>query len=233
MYQYPDKNDAYVHKYVFDERWEDGGLEEKYFADCFNIITDKEILLDIGCGYGRHLNILMPFFQKITAIDPDIERLHKAEEEKKRIEKLYPNNNCQIKFKNVSFRDFITTQIFDTVLCSHVFNHTTTDAVNSSLKKIHSLLKKNGYFILLLTNWKSEQDLLTKVDILKKAEYIVTEEEFNLCAEQNNNFLPVRYFSENTIRQLLKKAKFEIVFIKKYHGYPIIRGDNFILAQTV
>lgn len=233
MYQYPDKNDAYLNEYVIDERWRDGGLEEKYFADCFNIIADKGNLLDIGCGYGRHLNILMPFFKKITAIDPDIDRLNEAKKEKARIENLDAKTNCQIKFENISFHDFLTDSLFDCILCSHVFNHMSTDAARFALKKIHSLLKKNGCFILLVTNWKSEQDLLTKIDLLKKVEYIITEEEFNLCAEQNNNFLPVRYFSENTIRQLLKEAKFEIVFLKKYHNYPIIERDNFVFAKAI
>ena len=229
MYRYPDPDDENFNKNIITPEWDDGNLEKLYLEESIKLISpDNRVnFLDAGCGRGRLLPIFGDIFKRGVAVDPDVKRLQDAIG----VTKEFDPKKCAIKFSNVSVQKFETDETFDCILCSHVIQHVATNDIAIILKKIRDLLKKsNGKLILSTTNWKEKDDIFYVIHSLNNKQKVVSQIEFDECVEQNNDWLPVRYFTERSLRQLLENAGFKIIFLKKYHGYPRIRGDNFIFA---
>ena len=227
MYKYPDHNDKNLSKNVINKDWEDFGLEDKYIAEAINKSQKncRDHLLDAGCGHGR----LIPFFEKIfktiIAIDPDHDRLTVAQKKF--------SSRTNIEFFNTFIQDFYFNHSFDFVVCSHVIQHISTEEVFLVLKKLHSLLKTNGHLMLSTTNWPDDTDQFEIRNTINNSFKIVSDQEFNACAKNCDQHLPTRHFSEKTLLKILETSNFNIVFSKKYHGFPKVRGDNFILAKKM
>lgn len=231
MCRYPDVDDRNLFENIIDADWEDGGLEAKYIEECISVMPKEAriSLLDAGCGTGRLLPAYISSFQKIIAVDPDINRLNKASS-------LFgglsvPGHSPVAEFVNASIQELALDEQVDFVLCSQIIQHVVTSLVPAILKKLHQHLNSSGYLMLLTTNWRSGEDKFLKVNSVNNEHVSISEDEYNRCANNNDHFLPVRLFSEEELTQLLANAGFKVIFIKKYHGHPKIKGDNFILAQ--
>lgn len=229
---YPDIDDILVTTRVLTEDFNDGGLEDQYFELAIQLLAqnDKNFLLDAGCGKGRFLPLFARVFNNIIAIDPDPDRLRASETLWRNIEE---HRNCSVKFQNEFIQTFISDVLFDCILCSHIIQHVKTDDVEKILFKLNDLLRPKGKLFLLTTNWPESNDsAFSIIDSASDKEQLVTENEFNEYIEaQNIHCLLAQYFSERILTDLLQNAGFEIIFIKKYHGYPKTRGDNFIFAE--
>jgi 2-polyprenyl-3-methyl-5-hydroxy-6-metoxy-1,4-benzoquinol methylase len=234
MYKYPDHNDNYVEKMLITEEWHDGGLEDKYFAECMEIIPEqfKGSLLDVGCGRGRLAPKVVPYFKKIIAIDPDIERLEEAKNVFLNLQKQHPSCK-QIDFVNSTIQEFNSSEKFDCILCAHLLHHLTTNSITNTLLKIRSILKFGGFLILQTTNSKETRDQFSIANSITGEYLQVNEQAFNSCIEKNDHYLPTHYFTEETIRKLLENTGYKINMLKKYHAYPKLRGDNFVLAVSL
>lgn len=224
MYRYPDYNDKNLVTNVINEEWEDGGLESQYIQESIEKIPaqHRNDLLDVGCGQGRLLPFFKDTFKNIIAIDPDHYRLEKA----KKVVISDPN----IHFINSFIQKFDSKKTFDFIVCSHLIQHMLTYEVELVLSKFITLMKPHAYIMLSTTNWPDDVDQFEIRNTLNNEFSIVSEEEFNKCVIADDRQLPTRHFSEKTLIRLLSESKFNIIFIKKYHGFPKTRGDNFILA---
>jgi hypothetical protein len=106
-----------------------------------------------------------------------------------------------------------------------------THEVGQVLSKFTTLMKPHAYLMLSTTNWPDTVDQFEIRNTLNNEFSLVSEKEFNECVMADDRRLPTRHFSEKTLIRLLTESKFNIIFLKKYHGFPKIRGDNFILAS--
>lgn len=242
MYKYPDVDDKNLTANVINKDWEDGGLEEQYLNECIKSIpiAKRDFLLDAGCGQGRLLHAITPCFKRIIAIDPDVARLEKAKMRSEELCRDLVDKNTDSKsflgsidFFVSTIQDFEAQCMFDCVLCSHIIQHLHTKDVGPFLKIIHSIIKKNGYLILSTTNLPKDEDEFSMTNTLTNDCSLVAEKGFNRCVTVNNHFLPTRYFAESTLRKLLTDAGFKLLWLKKYHGFPKTRGDNFVFATAI
>jgi len=226
VYKYPDIDDRNFYGNIKNTDWEDGGLEDKYIYEAIQYIPkeQRKTILDAGCGLGKQIPKLISYFEKIIAIDPDKERLKKAEE-------IF-NRAKNIEFSCASIQEFVRKEILDCILCSQIIQHVHTKDVQVILDKFKSLLKKSGYLIILTTNCLDEKDVFLKVNCETNEHIPLTEEAYNGCVEINDIHLPTRLFTEITLKRLLNDAGFEILFLRKFNGYPKIKGDNFIFARS-
>ncbi|OGT05845.1 MAG: hypothetical protein A2103_03725 [Gammaproteobacteria bacterium GWF2_41_13] len=232
MYRYPDIDDMNFSTRIYTPDWDDGGLEYVYLEDCIHHIPERsrEVLLDAGCGYGKQLPKLAPYFKKIVAIDPDKNRLEKA---KLLAQEQLSQAACRFEFLTTAIQDFNPTYKFDCVFCSQILQHVhTLDAVNM-LNKFHDILESRGHLILLTTNCLEREDVFLKVDCTTNEHIPLNEESYNECTLVNNHYLPTHLFTEKTLREMLIQANFDLIFIKKFNGYPKIKGDNFIFARAL
>lgn len=105
--------------------------------------------LDIGFGSGRHLKLLDDFGMDLYGIDYN-------ESCKETCEKLFSIDKGKLKveeLKNCNFDE----EYFDVVIALGVLFYKELDQIKIDLKKIHSLMKKNGKMIL---NFRSDYDFL-------------------------------------------------------------------------
>lgn len=225
MYRYPDYDDRNLTQNVINEDWEDFGLEEKYIIESIELFPKKyrNYLLDAGCGLGRLLPYFQNIFKNIFAVDPDPYRLT--------IAKRSFSSSLNINFINTFIQDFSSPNKFDFIVCSHVVQHLHTKEVKTVLEKLRNLMKPHAYLMFSTTNWPEDIDQFEIRDTLTNKFKIVSEQKFNECVKKCDRHLPTRHFSEKTLIPLLAKTRFDIIFLKKYHGFPKIRGDNFILAK--
>ena len=233
MYKYPDAEDYNFYHNIYNRNWEDGGLERKYISECIDNISieNRHCLLDVGCGLGKHFQQFSQYFRNIHALEPDKNRLRKAKQ--KVIEKQL-DKKTNFKFHYSTIQDFNFNLKFNCILCSQIIQHIQTHDLPLVLKKLFSLLNKGGYLILLTTNCLNEENEYLKVNCLtNKHIYNLTEREFNTSVQMNDIFLPGIMFTEQYLKKLLHNANFAIIFLKKFNGYPKIKGDNFIFAKAL
>lgn len=234
MYRYPDKLDIHVGNYLINADWDDGGLEWQYVNESIAMLssTQRELVLDVGCGGGgRLIKSYLPFFKNIIGVDADEERLIAA---KNIFEELSQQlkNPPQAEFILSFAEDLQIGYLCNLIFCCHILQHRRTDAIVGLLSKLRSFLRDDGYLVIETTNWIPGTQKFSKTDTIKHRDFALTEEEFNECVDQNNHFLPTRLFKDTELIELLEQNSFEIVFLKRYHGYPKIRGDNFVFAKA-
>lgn len=234
MYKYPDKSDIHFNNYLINADWNDGGLEWQYISESIHMIpsTQREIVLDVGCGGGGRLfKSYAPFFKKIIGVDADEERLIATKNAFEQLRKqITPSPQADF---FLSFAENLEPKFFcNLIFCFHLIQHMRTDTISKLLSKLKNYLKDDGFLILATTNWILGTPKFSKADTIKHIDYILTEDEFNECVDQNNHFLPTRLFKDTELVNLLEQNNFEIIFLKKYHGYPKIRGDNFVFAKA-
>lgn len=228
MYYYPDKNDVIVNKVIKDGSWKNNKIERDLYSEALSCFKAYQtgILLDAGCGKGRLLPIAASYFKEIIALDPDIKRLNFAIN---RLKKL-PKENIARYFHS-QIQHFTLHRNVDCVICSHVIQHVVTTEIPKIFKKIFQLLKPKGKLILTTTNWPENEEQFVIIDHQTFKEKVVNEVEFNDFVSRNLPGLPTRHFTEKALRRIFAEANFKIILLKKYHGFPKTRGDNFIVAE--
>ena len=106
---------------------------KKKFKDCSSI-------LEVGCGPGHDSDFWNNQGKDILGIDisPTMVDIAKAN---------YPNVN----FKVANLFDIEIGRQFDVVWCSYSLLHIPIELFNKVLRKIHSLLNKNGFLFLTMS----------------------------------------------------------------------------------
>lgn len=221
-YTYPDIDDALTTSLInliepFEGYWEQS---ERYILNIIKKYLQKRarkensFFLDAGCGDGRLLSEFKGFFDNVVAIDPDIKRLQIAEES---LQKQVTSS--KISFKPIAIEQLDDNQKFDFILCSHVLQHINADNVQLILRKLKSLLKKNGLLAIMTGHSDSNQDKYLK-NYFKNSEIIeeiISKEEFNSLICNNSRVLPIHLFSSQNITQILTNLHLKILEIKSFH----------------
>lgn len=128
------------------------------FKSFINILKSNISFLDFGCGQGRLIklineNNLVERFNKIDVFEPD----PKFQEELKTI----PN------IKNVYTELNKLNSEYDLILLSNVLHEISPREIINTIKKLNSILKKNGVFVII------EDLVLRKGEMPNKNGYLV------------------------------------------------------------
>lgn len=171
--------------------------------------------LDAGCGNGRLTLEFAPSFDVITAIEPDSERLHQAQN-------LIAKSNLAGK---ITFNQQLIQEInedqrkFDVILLSHVLQHVPIDSLAGIFKKLRKLLKDNGLIIITTCHSHIEQDFYT-YSYLKDDQFYETksdENTFNTYTTNTQKVLPAHFFTKKSLESLLSTQNLGIVEFYVYH----------------
>lgn len=172
-------------------------------------------IVDLGCGAGYYSLPLLKLGYNLTCVDLSKknlnifrEKLKKAREKKLKVEII-----------NSSIEKYSPSKKFDVVLCSEVLEH-----VNNSeeiIKKIYSLLKDDGVFILCIPNGFGTYEVFFDWPL------ILLRKLFNIKND------PGRYhrnfFTLRRIKEILSDNGFKLLSFKKAIFFPIIPIKSKIL----
>ncbi|MEM5782063.1 MAG: class I SAM-dependent methyltransferase [Candidatus Aenigmatarchaeota archaeon] len=224
MYFYPDINDKNINILIkilepYKGYWEKSEYKVLCLAERIFKYNKYKRMLDLGAGIGRLTIKFSKYFNDITIIEPDKERLQKAKESIKR---------KNIKFiKNSFLNSKLPKEYFDVIICSHVIQHIKTKDIIPTINKIYNILKKNGILVLLTCYSRKNYDFFTKLFIERNnvKELNISESEFNNLIINKKMILPIHFFSIKTIKKIL--SKFSIITFKIFH----LKRDIFIIAR--
>jgi 2-polyprenyl-3-methyl-5-hydroxy-6-metoxy-1,4-benzoquinol methylase len=223
-YSYPDTNDKITSALIKKEE-PYAGYWEKSEKQILSIIkraiqkrlkkTNNSWLLDAGCGRGRLLPEFKPYFDKILAVDPDVQQIEKAAD----LAKHQGFANKAV-FENVPIEEIDwKKESMDVILCSHVLQHVHTENVARILNKFNWLAKKGGLLFIMTTHSGRKRDHFAK-DYFRGAEVVeekIEKDEFNSLVTNKLDELPVHFFSIDSLTQMLENCGFTVLNFSCYH----------------
>lgn len=222
--------DKYANYYDLLYYDKDYALEAEYISQIIKKYGEgTNTILDLGCGTGRHAELLTKKGFYVQGVDMSQKMIEHA---KKRSE-----NNNKLNFTVGNIQDFNFNKQYDTITALfHVMSYQNDDeCVNKCLSNIYKHLKNNGIFVF--DCWYGPAVLLQQPEIRVKrlenenvklvriAEPVLRENEnivevhydiFIKNKEDNNIFEikeihNMRYFFENEIRIFVKENGFRML----------------------
>ncbi len=157
-----------------------------------NGITKDAKILEIGCGGGSFIDILVNRFGFNNVLGIDLNK--KAVEFARRFRNL--------NVKNINVNDFNNDERFDIVISIESIEH--ANDLNNYMRTIKNNLRKGGY-LLISTPYN---DRLARKWLGKFSDFY--------CAPNH-----VNYFNKNTLEMYLKSNKFKIIDIKLDNLYKL------------
>ncbi len=126
-------------------------------------VKEGNIVLDAGCGFGRHSVEFISRGARVVSMDLDMESLRQtrfAIEEMKKVNKKASSSGYMAHVGdalNLPFKD----NTFDRIICSEVMEHVDNDF--KACGELARVLKKNGMIAITVPTFFSEQiyDVLT------------------------------------------------------------------------
>ena len=125
-------------------------------------VKDGDVVLDAGCGFGRHSLEFISRGARVYSMDMDMDSLRKTRFSLTEMKKHVRGGNIQYLVNsgdalNLPFKD----ESFDRIICSEVMEHVRDD--NLACRELTRVLKKNGRIAITVPTVFSEQiyDLLT------------------------------------------------------------------------
>lgn len=191
------------------------GMERKNFEFYDEIIADRKVVYDIGCGYG-YLSYYLHYRNKnrsIIGLDYDVEKIATAQHAIKR------NNHLQFEVADIRTYDF---QASDAVFINDVLHYISEEDQWKVLNDISSKLEKNGVIFIRdgvvelqdrLKNTKFTEYLSTKLFKFNKStndlEFLSIEKMKTFAAQNNFSFEMIEH-SKTTSNVLFILRKLEI-----------------------
>ena len=229
-YFYPDVNDRITASFIkerepFEGYWEKSGkkvlgLVREFIQKCVENTTESWFF-DAGCGTGRLLPEFERNFNHILAIDPDSTQIEKA---MNLVKKHGFADKVLFKVTSIENLDWRKESI-DVILCSHVLQHVHTDTVPKILLKFEELAKKEGLLFVMTTHSRGKCDYYVK-EYMRNSELVeqrIEKDEFNSLIFNENNILPLHFFSQKSIRTALENAGFVLLDFRSFHVLGKVR----------
>ncbi len=120
-------------------------------------LQPKSVVLDAGCGTGRHMRELMKIPDlKIVGIDKNEKDLREAGQSLKDLREIfgYPNNDSSVMKADVNKLPF-ANETFDCVICSEVLEHIPQH--HNALQELVRVLKPQGNLIISVPRYYPER----------------------------------------------------------------------------
>ncbi len=208
-YQYPDKADLITLSLVLMKNGNDELLrkaEDILLARAISMFRQNRYttLLDLGCGNGRLTIELSKYFQWVTALEPDGERLAEARK------KIADNGIENVSFVHSLFQDAgLPDDYFDVVICNQILQHVNTRAVEPIIREVHRVLKSRGVLVMTTSFAKGDEDCYWKVFAAEgKVQAVeITPQEFDGLASGDPGILPVHFFSSVSLEMHLQSFR--------------------------
>ena len=162
-------------------------------------LNDNGIMLDVGCGEGRHIFGVMQDYpqMKCVGLDMDNASLNKAEEGYKYFESI---SNAGAEFiKGSAYSLPFPDESIDLIVCSEVLEH--LHEYNDAVVEIHRVLKPGGKFYASVpATWPE------KICWKLSKEY------------QNQPGGHLRIFSQSGLISEIKESGFKFLSSEKFHS---------------
>lgn len=228
-YVYPDANDAATIAMLTKENsWEQDEKEILAYAKSF--IQKGKIFIDAGCGFGRLIPVFAPYFEKVIAVEPDLQRIQIAKET---ID--LAGLSKKVEFVHLPIEEMTIKNKVDVILSSHIIQHISTTVVLVVLQKIRYMLKTGGLLILTTSNSPREDDRFIQGFLRngKNIEEEIQKTKFEHLIGNTDGVLPVRQYSSQSLVDLLEQTGFTVVARRLFHtsaSYPKGR-DVLVIAK--
>ena len=165
-------------------------IDKKKYSIATRIIKKnlnrKSRILDVGCANGNFINYCKRYFHcDCYGIEPSKEAFKLAK------------INSKNKVFNTNFENFKSQEKFDLICFWASFEYCTD--IDLVMKKIKTLLKKNGILLIYISG--NSSSLIMKTLREKCVGFI---------------FNRTHYFSPKSLNELLKKNKFKIIYEKSF-----------------
>lgn len=149
----------------------------------YSELSDKSVL-EVGCGNGRVTEWIQKIPRKLIAIDPDKEKIEKAQQN---------NRNLDFKIMSGENLDF-DNEIFDIVLFTFSLHHQNSA---KALDEAYRVLKKNGRAVIVEPSADSEVERIhylfeNEIDELEKAKIAIKSSSF-LSEKDEEFFIEVSF----------------------------------------
>lgn len=217
MYIYPDKNDMLTMELINQEfdgvYWGKSEAEVLSHATAaIDAMNGPKTLLDLGCGIGRLFETFCPHVEFIQAVEPDKQRFAEAETVAKKWEGKVNVEQGDI---SVLKQD---TQRFKIVLMSHILQHIKEETIIGMLEELEFKTEKDAILIVTTTHTTQKEDLYFKEYWMEdQRQNKETDKEGFEAAFDSGEGLPVRMFTEETVKTLFQRHGFELVERHYYH----------------
>ena len=102
-------------------------------------------ILDIGSGYGIHLEYILPHHPHVTSIDLSFESVQTLQK------KFHADPRFEVyqtDFEQASDLEWLVNRNFDTIICLNVLEHLQDDII--ALKRMHDILRRHKGTALLM-----------------------------------------------------------------------------------
>ena len=225
-YVYPDANDAATVTVVMKEdTWEQDEKEVLAYAKSF--IQKGKIFIDAGCGFGRLIPVFAQCFEKVIAVEPDLQRIQKAKETI-----ALAGLSKKVEFVHLPIEEVTIKDKADVILSSHIIQHISTTAVPVMLRKIRTLLKRGGLLILTTSNSPRETDRFVQSYLRngKSIQEEIQKTKFESLVDATDGVLPVRQYSSQSLVNLLEHAGFTVVAQRLFHKSTIYPKGKDVLV---
>lgn len=223
-YIYPDVNDKITEAFIkenepFPNYWK---RSEENVLTLIKEKIEKHLsrsedswLLDAGCGTGRLLPEFQKYFSNILAIDPDPLQIDKAK-------KIAKNKGFadKVVFKITSAEQLDwKEESVDVIFSSHIIQHVHTETIPKILGKFHKVLKADGLLFVMTTHSRKNRGYYAKAILKgsKCSEQKISKKKFNSLIINNQNILPIHFFSVQNLENILKNSGFILIEYRSYH----------------
>jgi SAM-dependent methyltransferase len=175
-YNYPDKNDKLTLQFI-KEKEGDGKYWVESESQIIDLITsyfekylpkESTRFLDAGCGNGRLIPRFVPYFDSITAIEPDKTRFEKAKELV-----VAGKLDSKVFVYNLGVMDYLhlTAKPFDFILSSHVIQHINSKSVYPMLEGLVNLLNKNALLAITTCHSVRSENYFVKSHLHERPDF--------------------------------------------------------------
>jgi cyclopropane fatty-acyl-phospholipid synthase-like methyltransferase len=192
----------------FDELYETGKLvvdepDPRFMEFYKEFLSPGMAVLDMGCGSGRHALFLAENNIKVYGIDFSKKALEILEQEANK-------RGLNVDLKHSDMKDMpYSSAYFDGIVCTNVLNHGTIKEIKSYLKEAFGVLKKGGFFFLIVAS-------LDYMDFARKNDTIALEENTFVNLDLPDGDIPHHFYTEEELKELFSRNN--IISLKKMKG---------------
>jgi len=191
----------------------DGNEPKEIVMELANYLQKPSLVLDIGCGRGRHLSYLSDHGCVLIATDISNEALSyckfKLRRDKKKI--YFVKNDTT----NLCF----TKEVFDAVIATNSLHHNNILSIKKSINEIYRVLRPYGWFASSVAS--SSIAFRDGIEIEKNT----------FIRESNGTAVMQHFFTKKEIRDLLERFTIVKLYEAKNTSREETAGHWYILAQ--